>query len=368
MSATLGALVIAISTEFSVILSSRYFEEREAGHSLGEALRRSYSRTGAAVAASGVTAIAGFAVLAVSDVRMLRDFGLVTVLDLAVALIGVMVVLPATLVAAEDGIGSLLRSGPTRAVGAARDRRQARGAALAALMAERGRGADRKAPKPGGRYIAFVGVAFATLIVIATVNTLKNTSAGVLGLNADIAGRALPEFAVPDVRGSVDADANVFQDDCSSSENPCPAEDRRPSACQIKPAGAIRVCDYFDKPLAISFWFMKGANCLPAQDAFNRVAARFRGRANFLSINVRDDRDSVQQTVIDHGWTLPVGWDRDGAVSDVYRVGVCPAVAFVYPGGIYAFARAGEDVTQPKLAGDVRELLRRSSERAKASR
>jgi hydrophobe/amphiphile efflux-3 (HAE3) family protein len=109
MSATLGALVIAIATEFSVILSSRYFEERAAGHSLGEALRRCYARTGAAVAASGVTAIAGFAVLAASDVRMLRDFGLVTVLDLAVALIGVMVVLPATLVAAEDGLASLLR-------------------------------------------------------------------------------------------------------------------------------------------------------------------------------------------------------------------------------------------------------------------
>jgi uncharacterized protein len=110
MSATLGALVIAISTEFSVILSARYYEEREAGHSLGEALRRCYARTGAAVAASGVTAIAGFAVLAVSDVRMLRDFGLVTVLDLAFALIGVMVVLPATLVTAEGTIRSPLRT------------------------------------------------------------------------------------------------------------------------------------------------------------------------------------------------------------------------------------------------------------------
>ncbi len=31
MSVTLGALVIAISTEFSVLLSSRYRQEREAG-------------------------------------------------------------------------------------------------------------------------------------------------------------------------------------------------------------------------------------------------------------------------------------------------------------------------------------------------
>jgi hydrophobe/amphiphile efflux-3 (HAE3) family protein len=103
MSAALGALVIAIGTEFSVILASRYYEERGGGRSVGEALRRSYARTGAAVLASGTTAIAGFATLIASDVRMLRDFGFVTVIDLGVALLGVMLVLPAALVWAEQG-------------------------------------------------------------------------------------------------------------------------------------------------------------------------------------------------------------------------------------------------------------------------
>jgi uncharacterized protein len=111
MSATLGALVIAIATEFSVILSSRYREERSAGQSIGEALRRSYARTGAAVLASGLTAMAGFATLIVPaipglgkyDFPMLRDFGFVTVVDLGVALLGVMLVLPAVLVWAEGG-------------------------------------------------------------------------------------------------------------------------------------------------------------------------------------------------------------------------------------------------------------------------
>jgi uncharacterized protein len=112
MSATLGALVIAIATEFSVLLAARYHEERDTGSSIGEALRATYARTGAAVAASGVTAIAGFAVLALAApleaifggdaVRMLTDFGLVTVVDLAVALAGVMLALPAALVWAES--------------------------------------------------------------------------------------------------------------------------------------------------------------------------------------------------------------------------------------------------------------------------
>ena len=103
MSATLGALVIAIATEFSVLISHRYEEERKAGFVIGEALRRAYARTGTAVLASGVTAIAGFAALMASDIRMLRDFGIVTVLDLGIALIGVLIVLPAALVWAEGG-------------------------------------------------------------------------------------------------------------------------------------------------------------------------------------------------------------------------------------------------------------------------
>jgi hydrophobe/amphiphile efflux-3 (HAE3) family protein len=103
MSVTLGALVIAISTEFSVLLAERYRQERIAGHGPAQALERTYRSTGAAVLASGITAIAGFAVLVVSDIRMLRDFGFVTVIDLAASLLGVLVVLPAVLVLAERG-------------------------------------------------------------------------------------------------------------------------------------------------------------------------------------------------------------------------------------------------------------------------
>jgi predicted RND superfamily exporter protein len=101
MSATLGALVIAISTEFSVLLTARYREERAAGLEPRDALRRTYASTGAAVVASGATAIAGFAVLALSDVKMLSDFGRVTVVDLSVSLLGVLAVLPAVLMLAE---------------------------------------------------------------------------------------------------------------------------------------------------------------------------------------------------------------------------------------------------------------------------
>jgi len=119
MSVTLSALVIAISTEFSVLLSARYRQEREAGAGPTRAIELAYASTGAAVLASGVTAIAGFAALLFSDIRMLRDFGIVTVVDLTVSLLGVMIVLPAALLWAEQ-------HGPFRVrdvIGAVRPRR-----------------------------------------------------------------------------------------------------------------------------------------------------------------------------------------------------------------------------------------------------
>ncbi len=121
LSVTLSALVIAVSTEFSVLLSERYRQERAAGHPPLEALRLTYSRTGAAVAASGVTAIVGFGVLVLSDIAMLRDFGVVTLVDLTVSLLGVLVSLPAALllVGAPEGGGSGELAGPRRRFGIA---------------------------------------------------------------------------------------------------------------------------------------------------------------------------------------------------------------------------------------------------------
>jgi hydrophobe/amphiphile efflux-3 (HAE3) family protein len=127
MSATLGALVIAISTEFSVLLSERFRQERESGYDLAEALARTYRHTGKPVLASGVTAIAGFGVLIVSNITMLRDFGFVTLIDLSVSLAGVLLVLPSVLALSErDDLAERARDLARRAGDALRLRRSAR--------------------------------------------------------------------------------------------------------------------------------------------------------------------------------------------------------------------------------------------------
>jgi predicted RND superfamily exporter protein len=119
LSAALGALVIAVSTEFSVLLSERFRQERAAGHNLDIALSRTYRSTGRAVLASGITAIAGFGVLIFSSITMLKDFGFVTLIDLSVSLGGVLLILPAVLTLAERGhLAGSLRAWAGRSRGA----------------------------------------------------------------------------------------------------------------------------------------------------------------------------------------------------------------------------------------------------------
>lgn len=223
--------------------------------------------------------------------------------------------------------------------------------------------------KPANRYSLFVGLAFIALIVIATVNTLGTRDDGILGTGETERGEPLPQFAVPELLGSQSGDANVFQDDCETGANPCPPDERRTPACRIDVPQVIRVCDLFDRPLVISFWFTGGADCLPTQDLVDVVASRFTDRVNFLSINVRDDRDKARGIVTEHGWEIPVGWDHDGAVSNLYRVGGCPTVAFAYPGGLMADAQIGTDhLSEAQLTADIERLIRESDRRAEEYR
>lgn len=206
------------------------------------------------------------------------------------------------------------------------------------------------------RYALVTGLFFAVIIVIAIVNTTGNDE-DTLGLDKVAVRWPLPEFAVPRATGPLEGDANVAQDDCETSQAPCPSSARRTPACRIRTAGAIRVCDLFGRPLVISFWFSRGGNCVEQQDVVDDAYSRYRGRVSFLSLDVRDDRDTVRELIRRHRWRMPVGYDRDGAVAALYRVGGCPTFAYAYPGGTLQDASIGE-LTRAQLDTHIRALLR----------
>jgi hypothetical protein len=198
-----------------------------------------------------------------------------------------------------------------------------------------------KGRKKPFNYMTLVGVVFLIVVLVALFNMLRTTDSGTVGIGeVGIGDRAAP-FAVPLAISDLDGDANVDPD----------------QACAVRGEDVLRICDYFDRPLVMSFWFTKGASsCIGQQDVFEEVAARYRRRAGFVSINIRDDRDRVRELIEEHGWEVPVGYDRDGAVSNIYRVGGCPTFLFFRKGGVLEDAEIG-NTTPEELGSQVRSLI-----------
>jgi len=105
LTAVSGPLIIAMGVDFTILLMSRYYEEREKGQSPREAMSTASLRIGRAITASGLTVIGGFGVLAFSDFPLLVDFGKVTALNMGLCLLGTLVVLPPLLVWADEETG-----------------------------------------------------------------------------------------------------------------------------------------------------------------------------------------------------------------------------------------------------------------------
>lgn len=101
MTAVGGPLVIAVCTEFTSLILLRFVEERARGLEPQEAADVTASRTGRAFMVSAMTAIVGVAVLSASSLPLLRDFGIIVSMNVLVALLSALVILPPMLVWAD---------------------------------------------------------------------------------------------------------------------------------------------------------------------------------------------------------------------------------------------------------------------------
>ncbi len=200
----------------------------------------------------------------------------------------------------------------------------------------------RRAARP---YAILVGVIFLVVIVFVSVNTISNKP---LGLKA---GDTLPKFAAPSATGHTDKDANVDPK----------------KACSVPGGQAVRICDYFGRPLVLIAWFTRGCDsCRRQLDTVEGVRRQFPGVA-FVGLDIKDSLANAGKEVRQHGWGFPMALDRDGAVSGLYGIVVGPTLIFTYPGGIVMAKTYGE-LDRPALARQVEALVKASRQRSQARR
>ena len=99
----LGALIMGMGVEYTILYMMRYYEERAKGEAPATAMTTAVTKVGRAIVASGVTTIGGFsALLAAGGFIVIRDFGFVTMLAVFFGLVSALVVHPPMVVVVDS--------------------------------------------------------------------------------------------------------------------------------------------------------------------------------------------------------------------------------------------------------------------------
>jgi hypothetical protein len=202
---------------------------------------------------------------------------------------------------------------------------------------------QKQAPKPSSAYSWVVGIAFLILIVVVGLNSLPNAGEGLKGPRT---GTEMPAFAAPLATGTVDADVNIKANG---------KEPGKTLACAVHVRSALNGCDLRRGPSVLVFAGTRGANCLPGFDRVERIRAEF-PQVRFAGILIRMNRSDAAKTIRGRGWHFPIAFDRDGQLTNVYGIGVCPATVFAKKGGRVVTTRLGT-ITDAQLRASIRRIL-----------
>jgi hypothetical protein len=181
----------------------------------------------------------------------------------------------------------------------------------------------------GGWLVGVVGV---VVLAYITLNTLRTEGLDPRGLDR---GTRLPPFAMPTAASASDGDANIATKPDSGPEGNVPA-------CSVRGPDVLNVCALSARgPVVLAFVVTRSADCARQIDVLDRVARRVPDVA-FAAVAVRENHDDLRATVRRRGWRVPVGYDHDGAVANLYGVGaVCPLLTFAGRDGRVAGTQLG---------------------------
>jgi hypothetical protein len=180
------------------------------------------------------------------------------------------------------------------------------------------------APPAPPRGISSITWILGVLVVLAlayiTLNSVRTEGPGSRGV---LEGRVLPPFAAPQVDGP-DGDAQVDPDKACSVQGP-----RILNSCALRES---------NQPVVLAFLATRSEQCERQVDRVDRVARRMSG-VQFAAVAIRGSRASLAS--LKSRWTIPLAHDRDGAVSNLFAVAVCPTITFAKPGGIVEHTSLG---------------------------
>jgi hypothetical protein len=229
-------------------------------------------------------------------------------------------------------------------------RKRSRAEEIGDQLAERDRVDPEEPPRPpqprrpANKYAWAVGIVlFMGIVALYLTTAQHNKGEGFRGPNP---GSTLAPFAAPLARGDLNGQANVCQ------RAPCPKGAGKVPACELRGPQILNSCQLRDRPAVITFVVTQGTDCEPQVDRVERMRQAFPG-VTFAVVLSGLERGDAVHIVRRRGWKLPVGLDPDGAVTNLYGIGVCPTTVFSGKGGKVKETALG-NLTEAQLRAKVR--------------
>jgi hypothetical protein len=182
----------------------------------------------------------------------------------------------------------------------------------------------KRAPGSVRTGTGIAGLACVLALAYITLNTLSSDAPGSKG---PAKGERLPPFAMPlalSTGRELDADIATRVGQGNSHRLACDV--RGPevlNSCQLAERGSV----------VLAFFATKDRRCVREVGVLDRLAPRFPG-VSFVAVAIKARRKDAAAVVRREGWRIPVGYDRDAAVTNLYAVALCPLVTFARRGGM----------------------------------
>ncbi|MSW50376.1 MAG: hypothetical protein F2817_05725 [Actinobacteria bacterium] len=206
--------------------------------------------------------------------------------------------------------------------------------------------ASERARSIGVRWLAVALIAFVVIIGVTTIAGGRDEQGGDVA-----AGETLPPFAAPLV-----SQPRLENEDVNLARRDGQGEAGNTAACSIRNRSVVTSCALLERGPLVLVLFSRGIDaCVGAVDLLDAARARYPGLGT-LAVSLLGRHDSTGQTARDRRWTLPVVYDRDGALASVLGAPACPLVLFVRPDGTVQQRIIG-GLDRAELDRGIRDLL-----------
>ncbi len=179
------------------------------------------------------------------------------------------------------------------------------------------------------------------LVIVISIIEFANHGAASAGVKP---GNTLISFAAPTAAGGLVGDVNIS----------------KPCSLAAFGSRAVNTCLLVRQgPLVLGFFVAGVGDCERSIDVEQRLAQRYASSGvQFVAVAASSARTSTLRAVRTHHWTIPVAYDRDGALAQVYGVEVCPMLELAYRGGVVRSLLFGDQWNKPgQLDAKVRALI-----------